>query len=181
MTPNELIAKCIEESMLSSEQVADLPTNTRYGQADSVWVVKEQAPGVPGMLVFAIFEGNQRDMLDVHLRGDVRIFCIPTTVGIPYCRVTLSRSAPTLLRTDFKDSDAFAREVAGEWDALALAIGMIEDDTDNVVCEECGAETSITTDDDDEDDEPKYCGHCGRLFPEEIGETGEPKAGDQTQ
>lgn len=179
MTPQELIAKCIDQSLLTEEQVAELPTITRFGQGEDIWAVKAQAPGVPGLTVFAIFEGNQRDVLDVHLRGDVRIFCMPTAAGNPYCRVALSRMAPTLVRTDFKDAGAFAEEVGEEWDALGLALGIVEDDNDAATCPACGADTEVTLDDDDDeqDDEPKFCGKCGKAFPE-IVEEPEPKAED---
>jgi len=168
MTPEQIIAKAIESSGLTPEQVDQLPSSTRFALQDQVWEVKAPSP-VQGLVVFSIFEGNQRDPLEDHMRGDVRVFCIPTAPGLPYCRILMSRASPTILRTTYPTADSFAQEIGAEWSELAKALELIEDDDDGdgVECDACGYVSTVEgVDDEDEpiEAEVKFCGNCGKTL-----------------
>jgi hypothetical protein len=161
----------LEERGIEAEDIAQIQKAARFTWPEQVIELGQVLPETFGpFIAFDAFEGDCRDPLNDHMPGDVRIYCMPRAhVQLPFVRLKMNRAQPTGTRFTYPNAEAFAREIAAEWNGIIERLSG-DDDDDSVECSECHMWTELTLSGDDEREtpEPTFCSNCNARLPVEA-------------
>lgn len=127
----QLVGEISAEADLQADELKTMRRPDRLTFGDQVWRVLESPPGNDKLLIVAMF-GHDRDNDEASfVPGDVRIYMLPRSSVSPesfnfFC-YTLNRAHPTSLREAMIRS-AFVATLADEYQSLAVAQGILEED-----------------------------------------------------
>lgn len=136
LSADELGKRVLKASDLEVAELLSLPFEEKYEIAGAAWQHGESPPGNASLLVVALFVGDQHDLREDHVTGDVRAYVMPrsATTGDgaakqEYRLYTLNRAAPTI-RVTRMNLETFVEEIGGEWHDLAVLRGVVEEEDD---------------------------------------------------
>lgn len=131
LTIPQLREVVLEEAGLDGDDLALLDVTGTFDLSGVRFVVDQPFPGTTGLYVFAIFYGDQHDLVADHVPGDVRVYVLPNTASSPtardWLRYTFNRSNPSM-RAERLTQQTFVSEVSGEWYDKAVLADIIDDD-----------------------------------------------------
>jgi hypothetical protein len=131
LTVPQLRAVVLEEAGLDADDLALLDITGTFDLSGVRFTVDQVFPGTADLSVFAIFYGDQHDLVADHVPGDVRVYVRPSVATDPtardWLRYTFNRTNPSM-RAERLTQQTFVSEVSGEWYDKAVLADIIDDD-----------------------------------------------------